>query len=149
MVKSDLESIAFRFAHGECGAFAAACEVLFSGESGEKGSSLVVFHSDECDFVHAAIALSDDRFFDAYGTCSFAQIECRYALHSGLRVEPTTREALVRAYWFDEEDVKEAMDHAALLMDILKEHGWDSSEPILNPQDDDLDCFENQGPGIV
>lgn len=132
----ELESIAFRYAHGECGAFAVAAEDCFSKIKNSKVSRLVVFHSDEAKFVHAALGLADGRFFDAYGVCSFSEIEARYSSHSNLRVDESNSFVVESVFGFDDDDVCCAKEHCELLLRIYQEHGIECSIGVLEANED-------------
>ncbi len=131
MSKGVLESISDRYAHGECGAFAAACFDKYHNE----GWRLVVFSVGDTP-MHAACATPQGQFFDAYGFVSLQDIEDRYGQSFDLD-DLEDADALMDVMVYDDEDVEEAADHLALLEDALiaegkvhrQGHGLIANEP--------------------
>lgn len=112
----DFESIANRYAHGECGPFAVACVRAHQVE----GWRLVMFTSGGY-FKHAAAKTRDGFYFDAYGFCNLETLQKRY--HCDLEEESATEQDLMDITEIDEGKIDEANEHRAMLEDMLIQVG--------------------------
>jgi hypothetical protein len=108
-IAADLHSIADRFAHGECGAFALACLQQYV----HQGRQLVIFRGDAAP-IHAACRVDDNLYFDAYGFVTRQEID-RY----GMPIEPEriATNDVFNMFGIDEDDdlIDEAREHKSSL----------------------------------
>lgn len=113
----ELEAIAARYAHGECGVFALSVYHWFAETNPSLTPQLVLFFNDD-GFVHCACRLQDGTFFDAYGTQTEQQLRERY--NSGpLHQENTTVRGVVAMFSPTEQEQDDADAHLDHLLELL------------------------------
>jgi len=111
----DLASIADRFAHGECAAFAIACMSAYA----HQGWRLVIFRDDDTP-QHAACQVADNLYFDAYGFVTASEID-RYP--SKLQPGYATIEQITDIFGLDEGQMTEAREHLSIMVGLLSLEG--------------------------
>lgn len=126
-----LESIADRYAHGECGNFALACFEKYQ----DYGWHLVSFESAVAaalsEAVHVACQVSDGVYFDAYGFCTLWDLAERYGME--LSVHYASRVEVEDFAGNLADDRNQAADHLELLLQILREQGLLTRDEVPQP----------------
>jgi len=147
-ISPDLESIASRYAHGECAAFAVAAHRFFMERSPCEDWRIAVFFSGITP-IHAALeSPSASVFFDACGYVRFEDIEARYhgAQSQGLDVGWHSEDELKELFIFEEPDIEEAHEHLEMLLPLVSDSCLITSESA-KPQTSDPTPLETSAYG--
>lgn len=140
-LRSDYESIAQRYAHGECGPFAIAC----ARDQRHNGWALVVFVTGDEQVIHAACEVPEGGYFDAYGFVTLGDIRDRYGkdVDSEWADEDMVKAALDHG---DEDAIAEADDHLQDLVRLLEKMGkaCHSGSAWIRPEADEKANLEDE-----
>lgn len=109
----ELEAIAARYAHGECGVFALSVYHWLSNPHAQ----LVLFSNDD-GFVHCACRMKDGKFFDAYGVQTAEQIQRHYG-EKPLHQENISVHGAIAMFSPSEDEQNDADAHLDYLLELL------------------------------